>query len=81
MVLLLWVWTNHIPDFDQVLWHGSTPASFLKRALSVDCRFGVASRSAEILHRPPLSGILAQLARIADGETLTGAYLDPKKSR
>lgn len=39
----------------------------------------MASRSAEILHRPPLSGILAQLARIADGETLTGAYLDPKK--
>lgn len=37
------------------------------------------------MHRPPLSGILAQLAqlaqlaRIADGETLTGAYLDPKK--
>jgi hypothetical protein len=42
----------------------------------------VASRSAEILHRPPLSGILAQLAqlaRIADGETLTSAYLDPDK--
>lgn len=27
----------------------------------------------------PLFGILAQLARIADGETLTGAYLDPNK--